>query len=823
MATVNFKILKTKPMLQSYLKIIFRNFFSDGMYSSIIVFGLAVGIAVSLIIGQYIYFELSFDKQYKDGDRIYYTYMNWKEPEGVLDRECHPAVAPLIKKTIPEVESAVRFVPVALDAGDEWVLYREHDGKKVDFGRIDHMYAVDPEIFDFFSIPLLAGDSRTALVEPNSIVITKSLADKFFPNESPLDKILKVLVFEFKVTGVIEDSAPNSTLQHSAFFSMNIHDRGNFDQTWIHPVFRTFIKLNQDADKQSVEEKINQAAAPHLSEIQKKYDIEESIHLYPFRDFHFYKPYNSAGASPVVFTGDKRIIGFFAAIAILILIICWANYINLTIARALRRAKEVGLRKVSGARRSDLILQFLSEFLFLNIISLLVAFTITQLLFSSFATAIGSKAEWILWSEPWFWLVVFLFLIVSTLSSGIYPAFVMSNYNPVKVLKGSFSRSQSGMQLRKALVLVQFGLSAFLLMSIYVISRQLIFMQTKDLGMSVEQVLVVRLDDLVLDRNVAYDQWKIKMQNRDDIVSSSAISTYPGDNTPRQQHYQPAAFPENRIVGEQNTITQHYFETMNIPLLYGRTFRDDRPADSTGIIINETAVQQFGFANAESALGQEVTFTKENIKFEIIGVVKDFTTSLKRPAYSSFFHYKVTPNLGTRYFTLRLNTANLPVTMSELEREWETLYNSPFDYFFLDSYFDTFYREERQFAGVFGFFSIVGVVITCMGLFGLSMYNTNSRTKEIGIRKSLGSSSRGIMWLLSKEYLNLVLVAGVICIPVGAWLLNNWLKNYPQRIEFGADFILAPLILMILIAQFTVGYQTYKAAHSNPVNSLRNE
>lgn len=633
------------------------------------------------------------------------------------------------------------------------------------------------------------------------------------------------MIYEFKVTGIIEDSGPNSTLQYSAFLSINFfRERDNLEQNWTHPRFQTFIKLNQDADEKTVEDKINLAASLHLSELKKQYHIDETIHLYPFRDFHFYKPYNNAGASPVVFTGDKRIMGFFSAIAMLILIICWANYINLTIARALRRAKEVGLRKVSGAGRRNLIFQFLSEFLFLNIISLLVAFTITQLVFNGFAAAIGSKAEWMLWSEPWFWLVVFLFLIISTLVSGIYPAFVMSNYNPVMVLKGNFSRSQRGMRLRKALVLVQFGLSAFLLMSIYVISKQLIFMQTKDLGMSIEQVLVVRLENLEgnLNRLTAFDQWKTKTQNRDDMVTSSAISNYPGDKQPREQQYQLASNTESKIFAETNMITQHYFETLHIPLLYGRTFRDDHPADSSSVIINQTAARQLGFENAESALGQEIYFTINNSKYEIIGVAMDFTTSLKKPAYSSIFHQKAHYSF-TNYFIVRLTTANLSATMAELEKEWETLFNSPFDYFFLDSYFDTFYREERQFAGVFGFFSIVGVVITCMGLFGLSMYNTNSRTKEIGIRKSLGSSSRGIMWLLSKEYLNLVMVAGVICIPVGAWLLNNWLKNYPQRIEFGADFIVAPIIFMMLIAQFTVGYQTYKAAHSNPVNSLRND
>jgi putative ABC transport system permease protein len=819
------QLLKTQTMLLSYLKVIFRNFFSDGMYTSIIVFGLAVGIAVSLIIGQYIYFELSFDKQYKDRDRIYYTYMRWDDAQGVYDKLCHPAISPFIKQVVPEVESSIRITPAGINRGDEWVLQREKDGMKKEFGRIDHMYRADQEIFDFFSIPLISGNPKTALVDPSSIVISQSVADKFFPNESALDKTIKVLAFEFKVTGVMEDPAPNSTWQYNVFFSMN--NSFKWDEIWIWPEFQTFIKLKPGSDKQSVEDKINHAAEPHFSRLQKEFNIAESIRLYPFQDFHFYKPYNSAGISTIEFTGDKRIIGFFALLAFLILIICWANYINLTIARALRRAKEVGLRKVNGAERSNLILQFLSEFLFLNIISLLVAFTITQLVFSSFADAIGSTAEWTLWKEPLFWLVLIGFLIISTMASGIYPAFVMSNYNPIKVLKGNFSRSQSGMNLRRVLVLVQFGLSAFLLMSIYVISKQLFYMQTKDLGMSVEQVLVVRLDDLdpALNRNQAFDKWKSTIQKLDDIVSTTAVSNYPGDKEPRNLHYHRTSKPEEEVSPlEFNLITQDYFKTMSIPLLYGRGFSGDHATDSAYVIINETAARELGFGKPESALGQSITLIQYKKKHEVIGIVKDFISSLKRPAYGSTFYSSQLHDLRPVYFLVKLSTANLPATMTNLEREWKYLFNnSPFDYFFLDTYFDTFYKQERQFAGVFGFFSIAGVAITCIGLFGLSMYNTNSRTKEIGIRKSLGASSRGIMWLFSKEYLNLVLVASVVCIPIGAWLLNDWLKNYPNRIEFGVDFIIVPLILMIAVAQLTVGYQTFKAAHSNPVDSLRSE
>jgi len=816
-------------MIVNYLKVVIRNFFSDGMYTAIIVVGLAVGIAVSLIILQYVHFELSFDKLNKDNERIFYTYMNWQDDQGVSDQPCHPAVAPLIKQSIPEVESVLRMTPAGLNRGDEWILRREKDGTMLDYDRIDHMYLADPEIFDFFSIPLLVGDPNTALKDPFSVVLTRSVAEKFFPNESPLNKTLKVITFEFTVTGIIEDPVPNSTLQYNAFFSMNISKifwgETYLESNWTWNIFQTFIKLRPGTERQSIEEKINNSAALQLARLQTEYDIKQSIHLYPFQDFHFYKPYNSAGVSPVVFTGDKRILGFFAAIAGLIMIISWANYINLTIAKALSRAKEVGLRKVSGAGQTNLISQFLLEFLFLNSIGLLVAITITQLLFDTFAAAIGSQAAWTLWEEPWFWLLMIGFLLVSTFASGIYPAFVLSNYNPIKVLKGNFSRSLSGKNLRKSLILIQFGLSAFLLMSIYVISRQLIFMQTKDLGMSIEQVLVVRLDELdtALNRNAAFEQLVAKIQNRSDFVTGAAVSNYPGDKEVRHQQYCPTTRREKKIFLEANAITADYFKTMHIKLLHGRTFRDDLPGDSAAVVINLEAAHELGFEDPESALGQKVTFTGDEIEFEIIGIVNDFTASVKQPAYGSIFHKKAPYNF-THYFVLRLATANLSITLTEIEADWKTLFsNAPFDYFFLDTYFDTFYKEERQFAGVFGFFSVVGVVITCMGLFGLSMYNTTSRTKEIGIRKSLGGSSRGIIWLFAKEYLNLVLLAGVISIPIGAWLLNNWLKNYPNRIEFSADFIIVPVLLMVLIAQFTVGYQTFKAAHSNPVMSLRNE
>lgn len=817
-------------MLKSYLKIILRDFLSNGTYSLIIIFGLSVGIAVCMIIAQYVVFEKSFETQYIDADRIFYTYIDWQDDQGRSDYSCHPAVGPLIKRTIPEVESVIRIAPVGLNWGDEWVIQRKRDGKMADDSRIDHMYAADPEVLEFLSIQMIEGDPHSALDDPNSIVISQSVAARFFPNEMALNNTLYLGVYALKVTGVMADPSANSTLRYNGFVPLEFYDRffgkGYFESAWKWPVFQTFIKLKLAAQSDLVEKKINLAAQPQLDNLKKEFNLIQSVKLYPFRDFHFYRPYNNSGASPVKFTGDKRVLNFFLMVATLIILTSWANHINLSIAHSLRRAKEVGLRKVNGADRNNLILQFLLEFFLVNTIAFLLALTITQLTFDVFATAIGSRAEWMLWKLPGFWLVVALFLIISTIASGVYPAFVMSNYNPIKVLKGRFSHSQGGIKLRKMLVIVQFGLAAFLVMSIYVISRQLFFLQTKDLGMTTNQVIVIRLDGLEenLSRDAAFERWKVNIQHYPDVLNASAISNYPGDKEPRFQQYYIITNPKRKIFMECNTITGDYLKTLGLSLRCGRNLLDDLDADSTKVIITETGTRELGFENPESALGQKLIYSTTNNTYEIVGVVKDFSTSLKVPPYSSIFHFKKSPHNATRHFIVRLSSADLPASLSKLEDQWKILFNgAPFDYFFLDSYFDTFYQQEREFAGVFGFFSVVGVVITCMGLFGLSMYNTGGRIKEIGIRKSLGGSSESIVWMFSKEYLRLVFIACLITIPIGAWLLDNWLSNYPQRITFSFDFFVVPLVIIIVIAQFTVSYQTFRAAHLNPVNSLRNE
>jgi len=799
------------------------------MYTFIIIFGLAIGLAASLIIAQYVHFELSFDKQYKERDRIFYTYMKWKDGGGSGDGLCQPAIAPLMTRSIPEVESSVRIVPFKWNKGDEFILRREENGKTLFYTRVAQAYQVDRNFLNFFSIPMAEGNPKDALNDHYSIVITRRLAEKFFGKQPALNKMLRFSYYgfpvEIKVTGVTENPSPNSSIQFDAL--VLLYSEG-VDNMWNWGIFQTFVKLHPGADQTIVENKINAAASASLMDLNKESNSIQSIHLFPFENFHFYKAYNSNGVSTVQFTGDRRMINFFITLGIIILIISWVNYINLTTARALRRAKEVGLRKVNGASRKNIILQFLMEFFSLNVVSLLLAMTITQLCFGTFARSIGSNAEWVLWKEPSFWIIAFGFLIFSTLASGLYPAFVMSNYNPAKVLKGVYSRSQGGIRIRRGLVMAQVGLSVFLLMSIYVIAHQLNFMQTKNLGMSAEQVLVIPLDELdtAFTRYEAFERFKIKISNLKDVQSVGAADVYPGEKGNGAQGYFRKQSPERMSNFQVHATLGEYLKTMSMQLLEGREFSSYSAEDSTKVIITESAARDLEFDSPASAIGQEIVMNRlgGDLYYEIIGVIKDFSTSMKEPLQGLVIHHREIYSFDTRinYFIVKLSTQNVASTMAEIQREWSALFNgAPFDYFFLDTYFDTFYKEERQFASVFGFFSIIGMTITCMGLFGLSLFDTGSRTKEVGIRKSIGGSPSGIMWLFSKEYLKLICLASVVSIPIGIWILSDWLRTYPRHIELGADIIVVPVVVMILIAFMTIGYQTFKAAHMNPVSSLK--
>ncbi len=822
-------------MIHNYLKIIIRNCLHDGMYTFIIVFGLAMGIGTSLMIVQYVHFELSFDKNIRERDRIYYTYLDWTTTSTIVNGKCFPAIAPFAERSIPEVESAVRIVVAGPPGATGVMLKREEKGKLLFKAHIDRQYMADASALNFFEMPMLAGDPTNALKEPNTMVITRSIAEKFFPGEDPINQTLitefnRSERFEARITGVVPDPLPNSSFQFNVLHSIiTLKSFFDLDGTWSYGEFQTFIKLHPGTDFRIVEKKMNDQAEP-LRPLQEQLKTKLSIRLYPFEDFHFFEHINSQTTDGIQFSGDKRLITYFILLAALILIISWANYINLTTARSLRRAKEVGLRKVNGASRKNLIFQFLMEFLFLNVVSILLAFTMAQLLFPLFATMIGSDASWIFWTIGWFWVIILLFLIISTVASGIYPALILSRYNPSKVLKGTFSRSGSGIVVRKGLVLVQFGVSAIMIMSIYVISRQLSFMQNKDLGISIDQTMVIRMNELdsAIDRGIAFQRLKRAIANGGNIKDISFAHSYPGANDSREMVlYLPNDSAKESRPLLTNVVGENYFKTLGLQIVHGRDFAPGASRSTNHAIVSETATRVLGLPSPESAIGVKVIFADTGGEFEIIGVIKDFSLNLKVVARGEIFtnRYLYPPYTEpVNIILVKLSTEDVRTTVSGIEREWMALFpDTTFDYFFLDTYFDTFYKEEQQFAKVFAFFAVIGILISCMGLFGLSLFDTTNRTKEIGIRKTLGASVRNLIWLFSKDYIKLVLVSTVLGVPLGIMLLNEWLQNYPQHINLGADAIILTLSLMLCIALVTVGYHTWRTAHTDPVVSLRNE
>jgi putative ABC transport system permease protein len=820
-------------MIRNYLRLVIRQLLNEKIHTFIIVVGLAIGIASALIIAQYVEFELSFDKSVRDRENIYYTYLSWVRPENVVDGRAFPAIAPFAKTNISEVKECVRAT-----VGDETPVHLrlEENGQVIKSVAATNFYFVDYNFLDFFSMPLVAGDAN-ALREPYSMVLTKTLAGKLFGGNNPLNEIISFIApgrpkVEFIVKGVVADPLSNSSVQFNALMSLSTvgSEWKTMDESWFGGDFQTYIKLHPGSNYKVVEEKLNKLSAASIDPTEHQLDLKIDIKLTPFNEYHFFRHHNTTTTQQIHFTGDKRLLIYFSILGALIILISWANYINLSTAKAISRAKEVGLRKVSGATRGNLVVQFFLEFLFLNIISLVLALTFTQLLFGLFANIIGSRAEWVFWTRPMFWLLVIGITLVSTIVSGIYPALVISGYKPARVLAGNFARSSGGMALRKTLVIFQFALSVFMVASIYVISRQLYFMQDKELGLTAQQVIVIPTQELdpSMKQLDVFQTLRLKLKGDDHFVSTSAGGTFPGANIPRNMIWSSDKDPTRKSLAfDMNIVRQDYFKTMGIPLIAGREFRADPLIDTAYAIINERGAVLLGFNDPSKAIGEKIVSGDTKKAFEIIGVVKDFSANLKVKNGAEIFLSRdmFTGNALWGYMNMfvRVSNKDIKTSVDVLEARWAEIFGDmPKDYFFLDKYFDTFYKQERQFAGVFGYFAMIGIAVTCMGLFGLSVYETNSRRKEIGIRKTVGASAFRILWMFSENYLKLVLISVLITIPFAYSILREWLNNYPDHIVLQWDALVVPALIMCFLAIGTVGYHTLKAASTNPVNSLRN-
>lgn len=820
-------------LLQYYFKILLRHTALAPVYNAIIVAGLALGTTASLIIAQYISFELSYDREFKGKDDITAVFMDWKvDGEGTsVGFECHPGVIPLLKKSIPQIELAGRVVPVSFSERHDWMLRRtRNDGTMDAYVRSDELYYGDQDILDMFSIAFVQGRREDALSRPNTVVLSQELAGKLFAQADPLGELIELHSFmgssTFTVVGVARNQPVNSGFRFNALMSLESFPSDRLDATWDHPTYRSYIKLARGYDAGQLNSLINKVAGERLREAKDRFGIEQHLITYPYSDIHFYSPARG-GNDFIRFSGDRRALQYFAILGVVIMVVSWANYVNLTTARAVRRAKEVGLRKINGAGVRDLVKQFLVENLVVNVLSVVLAITLAQLIFPMFASAIGSKAHWSLWNESWFFPAILFFIVISTVISGFYPAIILSGYEPALVLKGNFSTSQRGSAMRNTLVCLQFSCAVLLLASVYIITRQVFFMEQHHLGQSSDDVLVINAQELdtTLNRADAYFRWRDRITARTDVNSAAAAGVYPAQTEMLFRFYRRITAPDQRIGMQTHCVSSGYLKTMHIPLLYGRDFIDGQDSETSSIILSKNTMNELGFKDLQSMVGERIQIEGDTIQYEIVGICDDFRSSMKTPTFMHALKYQYfSPGSDHfNYFLVRLNAASASGT-SGLKDDWTALFpNTPFDQFALNTVFGEAYINEYQFASVFGFFSLAGVVITCIGLYGLSLYNTGVRTKEIAIRKSLGASVSGIVWILSKGYLKLMLIAAVVCFPISFWLLDGWLKTYPDRISINADAVLIPMLAILVIVWLSAGFHTFRAASGHPGRFLRSE
>jgi putative ABC transport system permease protein len=807
-------------MIKNYLRSAFRNIKRHPFISFINIFGLTVGLTCCLLIVAYVINERSYDKYDKNADDIYrVTRIFYSAPnvESLHLSAVAPPFGPLLKTAFPQIKKVTRV----LYDGNMVLRYKE----KL-FAETNGLIA-DEDFFDFFTTPVLKGDPHTALLDPYTVMLTPDLAKKYFGNEDPMNKdiILDNNKHAFKVTGIFEPFPANSHMHPTVLMSFNtlkdstIYGEKQLETNYGNNAFYTYLLFQKgvNADKfeaqlpNFLDNYVHMQGAPanfktHTTTkltIQKLTDIHLTSHL----------------DDEIEENGNIERVYIFSAIALFILLIACINYMNLSTARSALRAKEIGIRKIVGAERKEIIAQFLSESVLITWVSLIVAFGITALILplvaqmSGLALTINSLLSWQI-------LMPILALpFVIGLISGIYPAVFMSSFIPVKVLKGVFKVGTSNFSFRKILVVLQFSISICLIVATIVVFRQLAYIQDKDLGFNKDHVVAIDYDRSI---NNQYQAFKADLFRNPDIKEVGRSSRIPSG---RLLDDQDAAILEGgsmqplKVDLKQLVVDEGFVPAYGIQILAGRNFSKDIKTDSNKYIINETTVKTLGWKTPQNALNKQIRYG--GVTGNVIGVTKDF--------HFESLHQAVVPMIllyggGVHVLSIKIDGHNVQATMAGIQQTWQHyLPNTPFDFQFLDVKFNQLYRSEQQQGTLFTIFSCIAIFIACLGLFGLSAFTITQRVKEIGVRKVLGASINQIVMELSKDFIKLVIIAAVIALPSALWLMNKWLTSFASRIDVSWWILASAGIIALVIAFATISIQSIKAAMANPVKSLRSE
>ncbi|MGX1927959.1 ABC transporter permease [Flagellimonas sp. 2504JD4-2] len=811
-------------MLKNHIKIAWRSLKKQPFFTFLNIFGLAIGIAGGLLISLYIIDELSYDTMFADADRIHRINADIKF--GGEDRKFAVSPAPIaeaIENDLSEVELTTRF-------RTRGSMLLKRSGTEVNVKELQSTF-VDSTFFKMFGIKLLVGDIKTALSSPNTLVLTKTAAEKHFDINNAVGQTLLLNNTQtFTVTGVIEDLPKNSFLRdHTVFMAMAGYEDSRV-VNWGSNNYQTFIKLIPAANVADIQQPLRdflgkyvipgvQQFMPGITEEQFKAAGNHLIYsTIPLTDIHL----NSDRVAEISPNNNIQSIYILGFIAVFLLVLACVNFMNLSTAYSLKRAKEVGVRKTLGSNKTDLIRQFLVESGLVSFGALIVAIVVA-IIALPFFNDLANKDIAMPYSSPIFWLVLIASGVLLGLFSGSYPAFFMSKFMPVKVLKGSNSNSLGGGKVRNGLVIFQFAISVFLIVGTLVVYQQLKYIQNKDLGFSKEQVLIVNDVYTLGDKRASFKEEVKKLGYVENVTLSSYFPT-PSSRSDSTFAPEDGLTAQERAVSMQTWgVDEDYISTLGFEIIAGRNFDKRFKNDSTSIIVNESAVATIGLT-PEEVIGKRYTsdLGEENPVFHtIIGVVKDFHFSPFRDDIEAL-------SLGLDKFAgsmaIKLNTGDFQNAISGIEAEWSKLApGQPFDYYFMEDSFNKTYQAEQRLSHIFFIFTSLSILIACLGLFGLAAFNAEKRTKEIGVRKVLGASVGQITYKLTQDFLRLVGVGILVALPIGWFAMDKWLQDFSYRITIGWEvFVIAPL-LAVTIAIFTVSYQSIKAAVVNPVKSLRTE
>jgi putative ABC transport system permease protein len=791
-------------MLKNYLKIAWRNLMKNKVFSFINILGLTIGITVCMMIFLFIMNEFSFDKFHKQGKNIYRVMRGFDISKSRVPYLSGPYATALLNDFPNEIKKAVRVMP---------------SNGLVSFGDISFnekkLYIVDDGFFSMFSFPLVKGNASTVLKDPASVVLTETTAKKYFGKQDPTGKVIEIDKYRrLKVTGIAKDVPSNSHLNFDLVMPLSNYYNQDWFKVWINNNHFVYVLLDEHTDKAQLEKRFPQFMQKYMGKEMARMGAHFDLALTPLQDIYF----EPASAFDNVKHGDKTVVYIFLSVAVLILVIACINFMNLSTIRAVERSKEVGLRKVMGALRNHLVWQFIGESILLTVISCILSIGLLELLMPLYNQLLGYSLT-VTWSALPIYLFLLGVIIAVGFLAGSYPAFFLSAFSPIQALKGKLQFGKGGSLFRQALVVVQFSISVLLIIGTIVILTQMKYVKNKELGYSKEQTVIVPIDN-----NDMYDHrntFKNELQNNSNIASVSLMSGEPGGFF--DIHTFEAEGQRDQSWKSRTEFADfEYVKTLGLKIIAGRDFSAQYATDSTdAVLINRTAATKLGFT-PEEAVGKWIKNTvRDSARRRVIGVVEDFNfLSLKENMDALI----ISPSEDKRVAVIKTKSGNIQSAIKSIK----DVYNKvapvyPFEYSFLDQKFDELYKADIRQQSILSVFSGLAIFIACLGLFGLASFTAAKRTKEIGVRKVLGSSTENIVMLLSKDLLKPVLIATLIAIPAGYFAMTNWLQNFAYRTPLHWWVFVLAAVITFTIALFTVCIKAVKASLANPATSLRTE